>query len=98
MKQGIVIQGPTEFYKEMADHYSKFDNVVWATWNDESALRLDYIKSKGIEVVQFDEDSKPEIIIDEIGNLNQYLVFGIGNIVGWGDKFVQKMKEFKISD
>ena len=55
-------------------------------------------KSKGIEVVQFDEDSKPEIIIDEIGNLNQYLVFGIGNIVGWGDKFVQKMKEFKISD
>ncbi len=55
-------------------------------------------KSKGIEVVQFDEDSKPKVIIDEIGNLNQYLVFGIGNIVGWGDKFVQKMKEFKISD
>ena len=29
MKQGILIQGPTEFYKELTDHYSKFDNVVW---------------------------------------------------------------------
>jgi hypothetical protein len=36
MKQGIVIQGPTEYYKELADYYSQFENVVWATWNDES--------------------------------------------------------------
>jgi len=59
MKQGIVIQGPTEYYKELADYYSQFENVVWATWNDESALRLDYIKSKGIEVVLVE---KPKIL------------------------------------
>ena len=51
MKQGVIIQGPVNFYKEMADHYSKFDNVVWATWNDESITRLDYIRNKGIEVI-----------------------------------------------
>jgi len=51
MKQGIVIQGPTEYYKELADYYSKFENVVWATWNDESLARLDYIRSKGIEII-----------------------------------------------
>jgi len=51
MKQGIVIQGPTEYYKELADYYSKFENVVWATWNDESIIRLDYIRDKGIEVI-----------------------------------------------
>jgi len=51
MKQGILIQGPTEFYKELTDHYSKFDNVVWSTWNNESIVRLDYIKSKGIKVI-----------------------------------------------
>ena len=51
MKQGIVIQGPTDFYKEITDHYSQYDKVVWATWNDESSVRLDYIKSKGIDVV-----------------------------------------------
>jgi hypothetical protein len=51
MKQGIVIQGPTEYYKELADYYSQFENVVWATWNDESITRLDYIRDKGIEVI-----------------------------------------------
>ena len=51
MKQGILIQGPTEFYKELTDHYSQFDNVVWSTWNNESVVRLDYITSKGIKVI-----------------------------------------------
>ena len=51
MKQGIVIQGPTEYYKELTDHYSQFNNVVWATWDDESLLNLDYIRSKDIEVI-----------------------------------------------
>ena len=59
MKQGIVIQGPTEYYKELADYYSKFENVVWATWNDESLTRLDYIRSKGIEVILVEKPTIP---------------------------------------
>ena len=59
MKQGIVIQGPTEYYKEIADYYSQFNNVVWATWNDESVIRLDYIRNKGIEVILV---KKPEVL------------------------------------
>ena len=54
MKQGIIIQGPTNFYRELADHYSQLGDkveIVWATWNDESIKRLDYIRSKGIEVI-----------------------------------------------
>ena len=51
MKQGILIQGPTDFYKEVSDHYSQYDNVVWSTWDNESVVRLDYIKSKGIKVI-----------------------------------------------
>jgi hypothetical protein len=58
MKQGIIIQGPTEYYKELADYYSQFDNVVWVTWNDESIVRLDYIRTKGIEVILIE---KPEV-------------------------------------
>ena len=58
MKQGIIIQGPTEYYKELADYYSQFDNVVWVTWNDESIVRLDYIRDKGIEVILVE---KPEV-------------------------------------
>ena len=59
MKQGIIIQGPTEQYKELTDHYSHFENVVWATWNDESVVRLDYIKSKGIEVILVEKPEMP---------------------------------------
>ena len=58
MKQGIVIQGPTNYYKELADYYSQFDNVVWATWNDESVIRLNYIRDKGIKVILVE---KPEV-------------------------------------
>ena len=57
MKQGIIIQGPTEYYKELTDYYSQFNNVVWATWNDESVTRLDYIRNKGIKVILVE---KPE--------------------------------------
>jgi hypothetical protein len=35
LMQGIVIQGPTDYYKEVADFYSIYPNVVWATWSDE---------------------------------------------------------------
>jgi len=51
MKQGICIQGPTEYYKELSDYYSQFNNVVWATWNNEPVTNLDYIRSKGIKVI-----------------------------------------------
>ena len=55
-------------------------------------------KSKNIEIIRFDEQSKPETIINIIGSFNKYVVFGIGNIVGWGDNFVKKIKDFRIND
>ena len=51
-KQGIVIQGPTEYYKELADYYQQFDYVVWSTWENEPQENIDYIESKNIEVIQ----------------------------------------------
>ena len=55
-------------------------------------------ESKNIEVIRFNEQSNPKIIIEIIGGFDKYLIFGIGNIVGWGDLFVQKIKEFRIND
>jgi hypothetical protein len=57
--QGIIIQGPTDYYKEVADHYSQYPNVVWSTWSDESVVRLEYIHSKGIEVIFTDKPKFP---------------------------------------
>tara|TARA_Y100000996_G_scaffold22228_2_gene16163 strand:- start:2260 stop:3426 length:1167 start_codon:yes stop_codon:yes gene_type:complete len=53
---------------------------------------------KGIEIVKFDEQARPLDIIKKMGSLDDYLIFGIGNIVGWGDEFVKNMKDFKIND
>ena len=29
-------------------------------------------------------------------NLNEFMILGIGNIVGWGEVLMKKMKEFKV--
>ncbi len=55
-------------------------------------------ESKGIEVVRFSNSSKSQSIIDFIGGLDNYLVIGVGNIVGWGDGFVQEMKRYRLND
>ena len=54
--------------------------------------------SKNIEIIRFDENVKAKTIIKVIGGFNNYLVLGIGNIVGWGVNFVNEMKGFKIND
>jgi hypothetical protein len=51
---GIVLQGPTSFYKNVADFYCQFNNVVFSTWNTEPKENLEYIRSKGISVITSD--------------------------------------------
>src|SRR5258706_9145073 len=50
--QGICIQGQTTYFKEMADNFSGWDNVVFSTWTNEDQSNIDYIRSKGIKVIQ----------------------------------------------
>lgn len=52
MSQGIVIQGPTNYCKEIIDCYVDIPNVVFSTWNDEPQENIDYIKLKNIDVIQ----------------------------------------------
>lgn len=42
--QGIVIQGPTNYYKEIVEKYKDIPNVVWSTWENEPINNLNYIK------------------------------------------------------
>ena len=34
-------------------------------------------------------------IIQEILQLDQHYILGIGNIVGWGESFMRELKEYK---
>jgi hypothetical protein len=50
--QGIIIQGPTNYCKEIIDCYVGISNVVFSTWDDEPKENIDYIKSKNIDIIQ----------------------------------------------
>ena len=64
----------------------------------DSILSQYNFQSKGIEIVKFNNSSNPKDIINSIGVLDSHLIFGIGNIVGWGDQFVKEMKRVKVND
>jgi hypothetical protein len=49
--QGIVIQGPTNYYKDITEYYSDIPNVIFSTWDDEPFENINYIKSKNIDVI-----------------------------------------------
>jgi hypothetical protein len=42
--QGVVIQGPTNYCKEVAPTYKNIPNTVWSTWEDEPTENINFIK------------------------------------------------------
>jgi len=42
--QGIVIQGPTNYYEQIIPVYENIPNVVWSTWDDEPLENIKYIE------------------------------------------------------
>ncbi|MBI65092.1 MAG: poly-gamma-glutamate synthase PgsB [Candidatus Marinimicrobia bacterium] len=48
-----------------------------------------------IELKQFSMSATVDDVVDEIINLDSFNVLGIGNIVGWGEEFLQKIKVYR---
>ena len=48
--------------------------------------------NKSIKV--FDMSATVDDIIQEILQLDQHYILGVGNIVGWGEDFVKKLKDY----
>lgn len=65
-------------------------------------IRADNVEAKIAKYVNktkiknFTMKSNQNDVINYILELNQYTVVGIGNIVGWGEDFINKLKKFKI--
>ena len=51
-----------------------------------------------IKLITFNMSSTENEVVDYIVNLNKYLVVGIGNMVGWGDKFLYNLKKYYTND
>jgi len=60
--------------------------------NIKQILASHKIKKDTVKV--FNMDTNQDQIVKEIISLNGYYVLGIGNIVDWGEKFVEKIQEF----
>jgi hypothetical protein len=73
MNQGIVIQGPTNYCKEIIDCYVGVPNVVFSTWSDEPQENIDYIKSKGIDVIQSFKPTFPGYLNINYQTLSTYI-------------------------
>lgn len=48
-----------------------------------------------IDFSLFSNEEPKQKIIDKFSDLDNHLVVGIGNIVGWGEDFIRKLKGFK---
>jgi hypothetical protein len=66
--QGIVIQGPTNYYEQIISCYKDIPNVVWSTWEDEPKENIDFIK-KHIPVITNKKPQTPGYL-----NINFQLV------------------------
>ena len=54
--------------------------------------------TENCEIVTFPESTKQDELINYIFSLNDEYVMGIGNMVGWGEEFILKLKQAKIND
>jgi len=55
------------------------------------------IKSMDVKISIHPLNSSPSDLIDELKTLDHTFIFGIGNIVGWGESFVSELKQFRIN-
>ena len=53
-----------------------------------------YKSSTRVKLLSMEADQN--IVVDEIMNIENYSIVGVGNIVGWGDMFLEKLKEYKV--
>ena len=51
-----------------------------------------------IQIKLFDMSSTQIDVVDYITELNSFFVMGIGNIVGWGDDFLNHLKKYRINE
>ena len=53
-------------------------------------------KNFDIEIKIFPYKVRAKELIYEFENLENYFIIGIGNMVGWGENFIQELKQFKV--
>ena len=53
-------------------------------------------ENPGIKTRQLPNNVGVKELMSEFSNLENYFIVGIGNMVGWGEKFVQDLKQYRV--
>ena len=64
--------------------------------HDIDSIIKNYSKSD-IKLIIYDMETSPKKVVNNMNELNNYLIVGIGNMVGWGDDFMKEIKKFKVT-
>jgi len=56
------------------------------------------IKKSNIELKIFEDKTSPDNLVNYFKTLDNHFIMGIGNIVGWGEEFVNNLKRYKRDD
>ena len=60
--------------------------------------KLPDIQPGSCKLTSFPNRVNPEDIISFLSTLDNHMIFGIGNIVGWGEQFVKNLNTYKSND
>lgn len=91
-----VIQGPTQYYKEMIDNYKGVKNLCWSTWKSEPEEALKAIEAAGIKVILNDGPKVPGV-----QNINYQCKSVMGALEEIGDekgKYLKIRSDFLVKD
>ena len=83
--------------KQISFSYTKIKPDLLIIRGDNVSSLLKEYDDK-IKLITFNMSSIENEVVDYIINLDNYLVVGIGNMVGWGDKFLNNLKRYYTND
>ena len=63
--------------------------------HDIDSIIKNYSKSD-IKLIIYDMNTSPKKVVSNMNALNNHLIVGIGNMVGWGDDFIKEIKKYKV--
>ncbi len=60
--------------------------------------RIPAINETSMKLIKFRNSTEPKEVINSLSKLDHYLIFCIGNMVGWGETFITELREHSVND
>ena len=75
--------------------FTKIKPDLFIVRGDNILSIVEKYKTSKMKLKIFDMHLNQKDVVDYIINLDSCFIVGIGNIVGWGDEFLDKLKDYR---